>query len=161
MKDIEIRLATIEETHKVMKILNEVTKDLLDKNINQWEYPWNEEVVKEDIVKSKVFFAIYEGIEIATFSIRTLNEENNSFYRELKGGYLYRIAILPRVQGIGIGSSILESIEKDERFNKEDLYLDCWAGNKKLKEFYLKSGFIYIGDYPEDDYKISIYKYKK
>lgn len=161
MKDIEIRLATIEETHKVMKILNEVTKDLLDKNINQWEYPWNEEVVKEDIVKSKVFFAIYEEIEIATFSIRTLNEENNSFYRELKGGYLYRIAILPRVQGIGIGSSILESIEKDERFNKEDLYLDCWDGNKKLKEFYLKSGFIYIGDYPEDDYKISIYKYKK
>ena len=38
-----------------MKILNEVTEDLLDKDINQWEYPWKEEIIKEDIMKLEYF----------------------------------------------------------------------------------------------------------
>lgn len=158
MKDIKIELATIEDIHKVMKILNEVTEDLLDKDINQWEYPWKEEVIKEDIIKSRIFLVVYEGVIIGTFSIRALDDQDNAFYRGVEGKYLYRIAILPRTQGLGFGVTMLNLIRESETLNRNNLYLDCWAGNKKLRNFYLESGFIYMGDYPEDDYYISIYK---
>ncbi len=161
MEDIKIKLATIEDIHKVMKILNEVTEDLLDKDINQWEYPWKEEVIKEDIIKSRIFLVIYEGVIIGTFSIRALDNQDNAFYREVEGKYLYRIAILPRIQGLGFGVTMLNLIRECETLNRKSLYLDCWAGNKKLRNFYLESGFIYMGDYPEDDYYISIYKLSK
>ena len=161
MKDIKIELATIEDIHKVMKILNEVTEDLLDKDINQWEYPWKEEVIKEDIIKSRIFLVIYEGVIIGTFSIRALDDQDNAFYRDVEGKYLYRIAILPRIQGLGLGVTMLNLIRECETLNRNNLYLDCWAGNKKLRNFYLESGFIYMGDYPEDDYYISIYKLSK
>jgi hypothetical protein len=39
------------------------------------------------------------------------------------------------------------------------LYLDCWAGNEKLKEFYFNNGFEYVGDFPEEDYFISVFKF--
>jgi hypothetical protein len=39
------------------------------------------------------------------------------------------------------------------------LYLDCWAGNKKLRNFYSNAGFDFIGDFPEEDYMISVFKY--
>jgi len=161
VKDIKIELATIEDIHKVMKILNEVTEDLLDKDINQWEYPWKEEVIKEDIIKSRIFLVIYEGVIIGTFSIRALDDQDNAFYRDVEGKYLYRIAILPRIQGLGLGVTMLNLIRECETLNRNNLYLDCWAGNKKLRNFYLESGFIYMGDYPEDDYYISIYKLSK
>jgi len=161
VEDIKIKLATIEDIHKVMKILNEVTEDLLDKDINQWEYPWKEEVIKEDIIKSRIFLVIYEGVIIGTFSIRALDNQDNAFYREVEGKYLYRIAILPRIQGLGFGVTMLNLIRECETLNRKSLYLDCWAGNKKLRNFYLESGFIYMGDYPEDDYYISIYKLSK
>ncbi len=85
MKDIKIELATIEDIHKVMKILDEVTEDLLDKDINQWEYPWKEEVIKEDIIKSRIFLVVYEGVIIGTFSIRALDDQDNAFYRGVEG----------------------------------------------------------------------------
>ncbi len=56
---------------------------------------------------------------------------------------------------------MLNLIRESENLNTNNLYLDCWAGNKKLRNFYLESGFIYMGDYPEDDYYISIYKLSK
>lgn len=43
--------------------------------------------------------------------------------------------------------------------NGKAIYLDCWAGNEKLKSFYSNAGFNYCGDLPEEDYKISIFKY--
>ncbi|GAA0180924.1 hypothetical protein SH2C18_35360 [Clostridium sediminicola] len=39
-------------------------------------------------------------------------------------------------------------------------YLDCWAGNEKLRTFYLKAGFDFCGDFPEDNYMSSVFKYE-
>ena len=37
------------------------------------------------------------------------------------------------------------------------LLLDCWAGNEKLKEFYLSCGCLYMGTVPEDDFHVSVF----
>jgi len=77
---------------------------------------------------------------------------------EPRSKYLYQIAILPEYQGKGIGKQITTFAQ-----GLADLavYLDCWAGNEKLKKFYTETGFKYLGDFPEEDYFISIFKYSK
>lgn len=158
MKDITIEKAKDTDINKVIKILNDVTSDLISRNINQWEYPWEEKGLKKDIQEEKVFLVFVEGHPVGTFSVEVLDKEENEFYRAVDGRYLYRIAVLPRIQGLGYGHQILEAIKEQCSISKYTLYLDCWAGNEKLKRFYINAGLKYIGDYPEKDYSISIFK---
>ncbi|GAA0492488.1 hypothetical protein GCM10008986_18550 [Salinibacillus aidingensis] len=37
------------------------------------------------------------------------------------------------------------------------LYLDCWAGNQKLRVYYPAQGLTYLGYFPEKDYSISVF----
>ncbi|WP_082686941.1 GNAT family N-acetyltransferase [Bacillus sp. FJAT-27445] len=72
--------------------------------------------------------------------------------------YLSKIAILPTYQGHGIGREIVSfSCSLAETAGKP-LYLDYWAGNKKLKNFYTGCGLEYMGDFLEEDYFISVFK---
>ncbi|MGV2941336.1 GNAT family N-acetyltransferase [Mesobacillus sp. LC4] len=66
----------------------------------------------------------------------------------------------PEYQGKGYGSVITSWSCQYARQLVEELYLDCWAGNEKLKNFYSENGFEYVGDFPEEDYYISVFKCK-
>lgn len=158
MKDISIVKSTNSDVNKIVKILNDVTTDLIAKDINQWEYPWEEEIIKKDIKDEKVYIVLAEGHPVGTFSVKNLDNEENEFYRKTEGKYLYRVAVLPRIQGLGYGKQILEDIKEKCGLSRYNIYLDCWSGNDKLKNFYVKSGLDYVGDYPEKDYSISIFK---
>lgn len=76
-----------------------------------------------------------------------------------KSKYLYQIAILPKYQGRNLGFHIIQFPCSFVKEMNKTLYLDCWAGNDKLKEFYFKNGLEYMGDIQEEDYFISIFKY--
>ena len=39
----------------IVELLNEVTLDLQNKNIHQWNYPWNIEEIEGDIRKGSVY----------------------------------------------------------------------------------------------------------
>lgn len=158
LKGITLEKAVEADINKVIKILNDVTADLISKDIYQWEYPLEEKVLKKDIQDGKVFLVLVEGHPVGTFSLEDLVNEENEFYRTVEGKYLFRIAVLPRIQGLGYGHQVLDEIRAQCSLNKYTLYLDCWSGNEKLKKFYLKAGLNYIGDYPEKDYSISIFK---
>ncbi|MBS4537503.1 GNAT family N-acetyltransferase [Clostridium sp. D2Q-11] len=72
--------------------------------------------------------------------------------------YIYRIAVLPTYQGGNLGVNIVDyALNYSKNIGKE-LYLDCWAGNKKLRNFYSSSGFQMIGEVQEEDYFISVFK---
>ncbi|AVK86606.1 hypothetical protein C3943_25600 [Lysinibacillus sp. B2A1] len=88
---------------------------------------------------------------IGTFCISEI-EKTNEFSVEAKSKYLSQIAILPEFQGKNFGSSITQFACSFVKELKKTIYLDCWAGNEKLKEFYLRNGLEYIGDFPEEDY---------
>lgn len=158
LKDITIKKAKEEDLGKVTKILNDVTADLISKHIYQWEYPWEEKILKKDIQDEKVFLVLVEGHPVGTFSLQEFTNEENEFYRNIEGKYLFRIAVLPRLQGLGYGHQILGEIKEQCKASKDSLYLDCWSGNEKLKKFYINVGLKYVGDYPEKDYFISIFK---
>ncbi len=158
MKNIVIARATNPDINKIVKILNDITVDLISKDINQWEYPWEEDVIKKDIEDEKVYLVLVEGHPVGTFSVDDIANQKNDFYKKSDGKYLYRVAVLPRIQGLGYGKQILEYIKANCGLINYTLYLDCWSGNEKLKSFYSKSGLDYMGDYPEKDYYISIFK---
>lgn len=102
---------------------------------------------------------VVEDLIVGTFSIKNTDNINvDSIEPENK--YLYRIAILPEYQGKGLGLGIVEfSLDYSKNMGKS-LYLDCWAGNKKLRSFYSNTGFDFIGNAPEEDYFISVFKSK-
>ncbi|HEX3047167.1 MAG TPA: GNAT family N-acetyltransferase, partial [Bacillota bacterium] len=74
--------------------------------------------------------------------------------------YLYRIAISPLFQGKNIGLEIIAEVKKRSQALNKPVYLDCWAGNEKLRQFYSNAGFEYMGDFPEETYSISVFKYE-
>ncbi|WP_088012228.1 GNAT family N-acetyltransferase [Gottfriedia acidiceleris] len=52
-------------------------------------------------------------------------------------------------------------VENEFYTERVSIYLDCWAGNDKLKQFYQNYGLKQLGDFPENDYYISIFKHEK
>lgn len=133
------------EIHRkeIINILNEVSFDLKSQGINQWDYPFEENII--NIEEAYIFIENNEIIGVF-------------FLKELKNFYLYKIAIKPRFQGKSYGMKIIEFLKHLSKINNKNFYLDCWAGNEKLKQFYKKCDLKYLGDYPEDDYYVSIFR---
>lgn len=156
---IQIRSAEIKDADSIAYILNKVTLHLHKKGINQWDYPWSYEKIEEDINSGHVYVISAEDLIIGTFSIKITDKISTA---EIEKGsiYLYRIAILPEYQGKNAGIKIINyTFEYSRKLNKP-LYLDCWNRNEKLKSFYKNAGFDYLGDYPEEDYFISVFMFK-
>jgi len=95
---------------------------------------------------------------IATFSIKDTDYVNVPLI-EAQNNYLYRVAVLPEYFGKSLGLKMVNYAMKLSRQMNKTLYLDCWAGNNKLREFYSGAGFELLGDVPEEDYMVSVFKY--
>jgi GNAT superfamily N-acetyltransferase len=95
-----------------------------------------------------VYAVLDQGQAIATFTIGT---QAPSYYDQLgdiwasmqaRVLYLNRLAVLPRLQGQGIGSWCLARIEqfaREEQF--EAIRFDAYARHVKLLDFYQKAGY--------------------
>jgi GNAT superfamily N-acetyltransferase len=149
---MDIRLASQEDVKEILSILNAASLALLEKGINQWPYPWDERLLVEQV--GVLYVGTVAGNVIGTFGIKDVKD----WHVAERGKYLYQIAIHPGYQGRGYGAVITSWACKYARSLGEELYLDCWAGNEKLKHFYSENGFDYVGDFPEEDYYISVFK---
>lgn len=154
---INFRTAKIENARDITELLNIVTLYLHQKSVMQWQYPWDQTVIEHDISANFVEILLIDGRIIGTFSIK--QSKSNSWAPEIQDDfiYVYRIAIHPDYQGKGIGKRIIRHAVHLGQTRKMNLYLNCWAGNNKLRKFYADSGFKYIGDFPENDYQISTF----
>ena len=151
---MEIRPAKQEDVKEISSILNAVSLDLLERGINQWSYPWDDHALVEEL--GFLYVGLVDGNTIATFGMKDLID----WHVGKSGKYLYQIAIHPEHQGKGYGSMIVSWVCQYARELGEELYLDCWAENMKLKDFYSENGLEFVGDFPEKDYYISVFKCK-
>ncbi|MEB1808856.1 MAG: GNAT family N-acetyltransferase [Bacillaceae bacterium] len=154
---IEIRKANLEDQTEILTIYNETTLHLLKREIKQWEYPWDAEIILKEIKKNESYVVLFNRTFAGAFCMSPL-EKLSTLTIEPEGVYLSKIAILPKYQGKNLGSEVVNFACSFAKQRNLALYLDCWAGNEKLKEFYLGNGLEYIGDFPEEDYFISIFK---
>ena len=153
-----IKPAEINDKDSIVELLNKVTLHLHEKGIDQWSYPWNPDKIELDINDGHVYVLLIDDLICGTFSLRDMDNPDFPLF-EPNSKYLYRIAMLPEYQGMNLGSQILNYVCEHSRNAKQKVYLDCWAGNKKLRDFYSNAQFEFLGDFPEEDYFISIFKY--
>ncbi|WP_409272039.1 GNAT family N-acetyltransferase [Neobacillus sp. SCS-31] len=146
-----------ENCSDIIALYNEVTLHLYRKGINQWDYPWRADILEDAIERREVFTAGLDGIIVGAFWI--VKAANFSALQMEEGSlYLSKIAILPTYQGQGLGKEIVSFTCTLAKTAGKPMYLDCWAGNHKLREFYTGCGLEYLGDIPEEDYLISVFK---
>ena len=155
----EIRLAEKDDISTIVELLNKVTLNLHQKNINQWTYPWDSKEINIDIKNTNIYVITADKLIVGTFSLKEIGINSLPTIIEPNNLYLYRIAILPEYQGKNNGLKVTSFACGISKRLKKIVYLDCWAGNVNLKNFYLKAGFDFCGDFPEEDYMISVFKY--
>ncbi|PLT30771.1 GNAT family N-acetyltransferase [Peribacillus deserti] len=157
---VEIKLAETADVPDITRLLNKVTMDLHQRGINQWTYPWEKEEIERDIKQGNCYKLLNDLQLAGTFCMRGIDQLK---YLNIPADSLYlaQIAILPRYQGKGAGAQIISFARTAAELLHKPLFLDCWAGNEKLKRFYVRNGFSYLGDYPEEDYFVSVFKGKK
>ncbi|WP_432662843.1 GNAT family N-acetyltransferase [Wukongibacter baidiensis] len=154
----EIRLANIDDKDEVVELLNKVALHLERKGIKQWSYPWDSEEIAEEISKGFIYILIVNSFIVGTFSIKDTNYVNVPLI-EAENNYLYRVAVLPEYFRRNLGIKMVNYAMELSREKSKYLYLDCWAGNNKLREFYASAGLELVGDVPEEDYMVSVFKY--
>lgn len=155
---MKIRLATSNDQQQVMNVLNKATLGLQKKGIYQWGYPWDVNKIVSEIKNNYSYVLFLDEEIVGTFCIKDI-DSLSELTIDSKSYYLSQIAILPEYQGNNYGSKITDFACSYANEENKTIYLDCWAGNEKLKNFYLNKGFEYQGDFPEEDYFISIFKF--
>lgn len=153
-----INLAEKKDTDSLIDVLNEATLKLLAKDIKQWTYPWSRTAIEEEIAQGQMFKVELESHIVGTFMIKPIHQLNTLSINE-NSLYVSSIAVTPDYQGKSIGRSIINFCHSFSKVQSKDMYLDCWAGSNKLKEFYKDCGLQYLGDFPVDDYFISIFRF--
>lgn len=150
---------TKDALNEVVELLNGVTLKLLEKNINQWQYPWDERVIAEDILNDRLIAIKSEEKIIGVFSIKEINNFFDITSEDKAVLYVYRIAVDVSLQGKDIGALMLNYCKEYCKDEGKEMYLDCWQGNKTLRNFYENQGLGYINDYREEDFFVSVYKF--
>ena len=150
-----IRKAQIKDCRTIIDILNRTTLFLHNKGIFQWEYPWDDVEIKEDIILGSLYVLEISDQIIGTFGLKP-KISIGDISLEDSAVYLYQIAIDPAHQGSGHGRELIDFCKEI----REIIYLDCWSGNLKLRDFYMSNGFEYIKDLPEEDFFVSVFRWE-
>ena len=155
---VSIKKATAENLACIVDILNAATQKLLAKGVMQWEYPWAENVIADDISKGLFYIANVDEKAVGCFGLKKF--ENNPFNGDNSGMYFYHLAVHPKYSGKNYSVEMCKYVQNFAKENNTTVYFDCWAGNDFLKKFYADAGFEYMGDFPEEDYFVSAFKTK-
>ena len=154
-----VRKATEKDIPAVLDILNSATQKLLAKKVMQWEYPWDENVVKSYVDKNEFYIAFYDDVPCGCFGLKKY-PDNRFAPQDTDGEYWYHLAVHPNSDKAGIGYMLCRWVQEYSRQTGITIYFDCWAGNTSLRNYYSFNGFEYMGDFPEEDYFVSAFRYK-
>lgn len=149
MERFEIKRVGPQKVEVVHDILRQCGEDMKERfGLMHWIPPYPLHLLRQSAQEKRVY-AVYDTEQaIATF---TLGDQAPSYYAQLdniweseqaRALYLNRLAVLPRVQGQGIGSWCLEHIEQlasEEQY--EAIRFDACARHVKLLEFYQKASY--------------------
>jgi N-acetylglutamate synthase-like GNAT family acetyltransferase len=152
-----VRQATLEDLDQMTALIQATSKKLIEKNVYQWAYPCELNELEHQITNGEVYILEDQKRMIGSFSIKPVTEEFPVQIEE--GMYVYRMLIHPFYQGKNMTNHIFKHLRKE--YKKKPVLVDCMAGNEKLSKFYLEHQCLHLGDYPEADYKISVFQVSK
>lgn len=159
---IDVRPASIDESHIVLELWKGSASWLQSKGINQWN--------PEHFKMNQIHECFNKGNEIY---LARLSEEvvgtlficwsDPFIWAELdnnESGYIHRFAVSRNHLGMGIGQLLLKWAENYmKNKGKTRIRLDCMAENDRLNQYYLDSGFQHIRLLHWDNgWKINLYE---
>lgn len=149
----QIRRATQDDLDRVWTVIKKCSDWLLENGLDHWDAYYSKELIEEKLNKSTVFVVEVKGNVVGTVTISTDEVE---YYTESdvaqfsnkdsRAVYVTALAVLPSMQGLGIGSALMKMVE-DKAFEMgiSTVRFDCRARYKELVEFYLKNGYSVVG----------------
>lgn len=152
---MKVRQATKDDFYQILALVNSTAQNIIEKDIFQWSYPCEVDEIEKQITNGEVFLLEDDNKLIGSYSIKPLDEQYPVHIEN--GLYLYRIMIHPFFHGKNMGDHIFKHLRSHYK-KRDNIILDCWDGNDKLKEFYLRNGCTLMGEYIEGTYKISIFR---
>ncbi|MBY0099698.1 GNAT family N-acetyltransferase [Mesobacillus maritimus] len=146
-----IKMATDDDSTKIITMLKQVALWLKEHDINQWMFlleGGDDEEIEQAISNQETYMVLKDHHLVATF---TLLSKPSDWDQHIWGDdvsanslYLHRLAVKPTYMKKGLGSRILAWIQNNVR-DKNYLKLDCVGDNKKLNSFYKNNKFEFVG----------------
>lgn len=146
---MEFRKSELEDIADIMCIINKAKITLKEAGINQWQtgYP-NEEVIREDIIRSESCVALIDNQIVGTIAI-TFSKEHH--YDTLRGGewknkdgtyaVIHRIAIDNDYKGKGIAGFLISQAEVLGKDLIQSIRIDTHENNIPMQNVIQKQGF--------------------
>jgi GNAT superfamily N-acetyltransferase len=138
-----------DEVEVVHDILRQCGEDMRERlGLTHWIPPYPLHLMRQSAQEKRVYAVLNKEQVIATF---TVGDQGASYYDQLgdiweamqtRALYLNRLAVLPHLQGRGIGSWCMvriEQIAREEHY--EAIRFDAYARHVKLLDFYQKAGY--------------------
>jgi GNAT superfamily N-acetyltransferase len=138
----------VEAVHEILRKCGQDMKVRL--GLGHWDPPYPLDVMRRDAERGSVYTVRDADRTVGTFTIGT---EPFSYYDmtiwEAPGAramYVSRLAVLPELQGNGIGTWCMETIEQLARDEGcAAVRLDVYGKHRKLLEFYTRLGYSWRG----------------
>ena len=158
--DVRIVRAQRADLDRVLEILEEASRWLTSKGLETHWYPSPtfRQTILESIDRGEVYVVKDLKTTIGTI---TLQWSDKRFWGDLplNAGYVHKLAIERSYSGQSLGLRMMQWAEAKARAEgKRYLRLDCLAGNKTIREYYERGGFIHVRDTQAAGWKASLYE---
>ena len=165
---VKVRRAVVDDAPWIVHLSSRVEKKLKESGSLQHIGPLSSSMVQLSIEEGFAFLLEKAGSRIGSVFVEPLDGHypntstiQNAAWRveELPTPlwYLQSLMIEPAEQGKSLGLDLLDGIRGLMREQTGTILLDCWAGNFKLREFYIQAGFTHHGIFRENDYEIAVF----
>lgn len=144
---MEIQPMGLKELKEVKQFYSEITADLREKGIYQWDqfYP-NRFIIKADLKKGTLFGILNGNKVIGTVVI---DSDESKKYLEIKWNdvkgrplVIHRLAVHPQYQGKGYGKQLLQFAEEYAiELGYSSIRLDVYSQNEGALKMYERAGY--------------------
>lgn len=150
-----VKQATLEDFDQVLWLIKACAKHYIDNHRFQFQEQCDDLKLRQQIENNEVFLLIDHNRVAGSFSVKPVE----SYYpvQMDQSVHMYRMVTHPLYHDKDIATPMFKHIRKKFK-RKKPVLLDCWSGNDRMIEFYSNHNCHLIGDYPESDYKISVFQ---
>ena len=150
---MNFRKTELKDLQRVMGIFSAARKRIATLGINQWQdgYP-HEEIIREDILKSRSYVGEIDGEIVATVMLMTDNEPTYDVIYNgqwaVDGEYLtiHRIALDGSLCGTGAAKKVMDFAESEaKKRGMRSIRVDTHEGNIPMRKNLEKNGYRYCG----------------
>jgi GNAT superfamily N-acetyltransferase len=167
---LQVKYAELVDTNFIIGLSARVQESLTSSGSLQVIGPLARTVVETSVAEEHAYLLLLNGQRIASVLVDPLDGTfpNTAEIQHVAWGvlslprphwYLHALMLEPAEQGKHFGLTFLDRVLQliKTKYRSGTVVLDCWAGNTKLRRFYEDAGFKYQGDFPENDWEISVY----